>query len=80
MHDPTERLTIGAASPALATFPVPEAVTLGTTPVTLKDTAVLAGGYHPTGTIIFTLSFNGGTPVDTETVQVNDNRAWFKPG
>ena len=49
------------------TIPVPTTVTLGTTPVTLKDTADLEGGVNPTGTITFTL-FRGGAMVDTETV------------
>ena len=40
---------------------------LGTTSVTLKDTAVLSGGYYETGTITFTL-YLGSTMVDTETV------------
>ena len=35
--------------------------------MTLNDTAVLSGGYHPTGTITFTL-YQGSTLVDTETV------------
>ena len=50
-----ERVTVSAASPTLSTTPIPAAVTLGATAVTLKDTADLEGGFHPTGTITFTL-------------------------
>jgi hypothetical protein len=75
-----ERVTISAASPSLTTTPTPAAVTLGTTPVTLTDSATLAGGYSPTGIITFTLFHNGGTtPVDTEVVTVNGNGAYKTP-
>ena len=67
-----EQVTVSAASPTLTTAPVPNTVTLGTTPVTLKDTAVLENGFNPTGTITFTLH-QGSTLVDTETVAVNGN-------
>jgi hypothetical protein len=53
-------------------------VTLGTSIVTLNDSAVLSGGYFPTGSITFTLSYNGNT-VDTETVQVNGNGTYSTP-
>ena len=36
------------------------AVTLGTTAPTLSDSAVLAGGYYETGSLVFTLSGPGG--------------------
>ena len=69
VNNPNEQVTVSAASPTLSTTPSPTTVTLGATAVTLKDTADLAGGFNPTGTITFTLFFNGGgTPVDTETV------------
>ena len=68
-------MTVSAASPTLTTVPNPDTVTLGTTaPPILTDSAILAGGFNPTGTITFTLFFNGGsTPVDTETATVNGN-------
>ena len=44
----------------------------------LKDTAVLSGGYHETGTITFTL-YLGSTLVDTETVSVNGNGTYTTP-
>jgi hypothetical protein len=79
-NDPTERVTVSAASPALTTAPTPTAVTLSTTSATLNDTATLLGGYHPTGSITFTLFYNGGTtPVDTETVAVNGNGIYTTP-
>ena len=51
-----------AATPTLATTPSPTSVALGTTPVTLADSAVLSGGYVPTGTITFTLLAPGAGP------------------
>ncbi len=75
-----ERVTVIDARPTITTFPVPETVTLGTAPVTLKDVGLLQGGFNPTGTITFTLFFNGGgTPVDTETVAVNGNGTYTTP-
>jgi len=65
------------ASPTIATTPSATSATLG---VTLKDTANLAGGTSPTGTITFTLFAPGGsTPVDTETVTVTGNGAYTTP-
>jgi uncharacterized repeat protein (TIGR01451 family) len=80
-NDPTERVTVSAATPALSTTPNPMTITLGATaPPTLKDMATLSGGFRPTGTITFTLFYNGGTtPVDTETVTVNGNRTFTTP-
>ena len=79
-NDPTEQVTVSRASPTITTTPIPTSVDLGVGSVTLTDTAALAGGYHPTGTITFTLFFNGGsTPVDTETVIVNGNGSYATP-
>ncbi len=76
-NDPNERVTVSAASPTLVTTPTPNTLAAG---VTLRDTAFLALGYHPIGTITFTLFFNGGsTPVDTETVTVNGNGSYTTP-
>ena len=50
-----EQVTVRPASPCIATTPSMSTVTLGTTSVTLNDTAALSGGYHETGTITFTL-------------------------
>ena len=63
------------ASPTLRTTPSPTTVTPGgTAPPILTDAAMLAGGYHPAGTITFTLFHNGGTmPVETEIVTVSGN-------
>ena len=75
-----EQVTVSAASPTISTAPNPTTVTLGTTPVTLNDSADLEGGFHPTGTIIFTLFHNGGTtPVDTEVVTVTGNGIYTTP-
>jgi len=72
------KVCVGGASPTIATTPNKTSATLGSTPVTLADTAVLSGGTSPTGTITFTLVFNGGT-VDTETVSVNGNGTYSTP-
>ncbi len=53
---------VSAASPTIVTTASP-AVTLPTGPpgtVTLSDSAVLSGGYYPTGSITFTVSGPGG--------------------
>jgi uncharacterized repeat protein (TIGR01451 family) len=64
----------------LSTAPNATLVTLGQSPVTLTDTATLAGGSSATGTITFTLFYNGGsTPVDTEKVTVNGNGNYTTP-
>ena len=73
-----ERATVSAASPTISTVPSPTTVALGATPVTLKDTAVLAGGFSPTGSITFTLH-QGSTLVDTETVAVTGNGTYTTP-
>ena len=66
---PSEAVTVSPASPPLATIPSPTSVTLGGSIPTLTDTAALSGGYFPTGTITFTLEYNGAT-VDTEMATV----------
>jgi hypothetical protein len=76
-NDPTEQVTVIAATPAIITTPTPNVVTPG---AILKDSATIFRGYNPTGTITFTLFFNGGTtPVDTETVMVNGNGTYTTP-
>jgi hypothetical protein len=74
-----EQAPVSAASPAIATTPNPTSATLGTTTVTLLDSAVLSGGYFPTGTITFTLVAPGGGTVDTETVTVDGNGTYTTP-
>ena len=77
---PNEQVTVSNASPTLSTTPIPVTVTLGAAPVTLTDSATLADGFNPTGTITFTLFFNGGsTAVHTETMQVNGNGTYTTP-
>src|SRR5262249_31376126 len=51
----------------------------GPSPVTLTDSATLANGYHPVGTITFTLVAPSGVTVDTETVAVNGNGTYSTP-
>ena len=80
ISDFPEQVTAGsaAANPTLITTPSPDTVTLGTSTVTLTDTATLANGFNPTGMITVTL-FRGGTLLDTETVQVSGNGAYTTP-
>jgi uncharacterized protein YfaQ (DUF2300 family) len=73
------KVCVSGAGPAIVTTPSPTRVTLGAGPVTLKDSAVLSGGTNPTGTITFTLFFNGSGPVDTETVTVNGDGTYTTP-
>jgi hypothetical protein len=64
-----EQTFVSKAQPTLVTTASP-AVTLGTTPPTLSDSAVLSGGYNETGSIVFTLTGPGGfsyTQTDTVT-------------
>ncbi len=80
INDPAEQVTVASPPVTLTTTPTPATVTLGTNTVTLNDTASLAGGVNPTGTITFTLFHNGGgTPVNTETVTVNGDGAYSTP-
>jgi hypothetical protein len=65
--------------PSLRTTPNPTTVTLGPNPVILTDTATLAVGNSPTGSITFTLVGPGGGTVDTETVTVNGNGTYRTP-
>ena len=74
-----ERVTVSAASPTLITTPGQRFITLGTSTVTLTDTALLSDGYHPTGIITFTLVAQNGTTVDTETVRVSGNGNYTTP-
>ena len=73
-----ECFTVVKSSPKIVTTPDPKSVTLGTSSVTLKDSAVLSGGSSPTGSITFTLVYNGST-VDTETVSVSGNNTYTTP-
>ena len=65
-------------TPSIVTTPSPKSVTLGTSGVTLTDSAVLSGGTSPTGSISFTLVYKGST-VDTETVSVSGNGIYSTP-
>jgi uncharacterized repeat protein (TIGR01451 family) len=70
-RDIHEQVTIDPATPTLFTIASP-AITLGTTAPTLSDTAVLSGGFHPTGTLVFTLTGPGVFSFTTD-VTVNGN-------
>jgi hypothetical protein len=74
-----ENETVSQASPTIQTTPVPTSVTLGTSSVNLKDSAVLSSGYNATGTITFTLYNPANVLVDTETVTVNGNGSYTTP-
>ena len=73
-----EQVVVSPANPTITTTPSATAVTLGTSSVNLKDTAVLSDGYYETGSITFTL-YLGSTLVDTETVAVSGNGNYTTP-
>jgi uncharacterized repeat protein (TIGR01451 family) len=73
-----EQTVVGKASPSILTTPSLTTVTLGTSSVTLNDTAVLSGGYDETGTITFTL-YLGSTKLDAETAAVSGNGNYSTP-
>jgi hypothetical protein len=72
-----EAETVTPASPGINTV-AGGAVIIGSG-LKLTDTAVLSGGYNPTGIITFTLTYNGTTVVDTETVTVNGDNTYSTP-
>ena len=75
---PLELETVSPASPTLTTTPG-GTVVLGSGGG-LSDSATLAGGYNPTGTITFTLvAPNGTTVVQTETVTVSGDGTYSTP-
>jgi hypothetical protein len=78
-NNPIEQVTVSPATPTLSTTAAPATVSLGPNPVVLTDSAILAGGFGPTGTITFTLIAPGGAVVDTETVSVNGNGTYITP-
>jgi hypothetical protein len=67
-----EQVVVSSASPTLTTTASLVVSPLNSA-VTFSDSAVLAGGYDPTGSITFTLTNPAGATVDTETVSVNNN-------
>ena len=82
LNDPTssffgdEPMVVDPASPTITTTAGP-AVVVGSG-AKLTDSATLAGGFKPTGTITFTLTLNG-TTVDTETATVSGNDTYSTP-
>jgi hypothetical protein len=69
-NDPAEQATVSPnPSPSIATTP---STTTASPGATMKDSAVLSGGYFPTGSILFTLLDPNGHVVDSETVPVNN--------
>lgn len=70
-----ELLTVSKATPSLQTTPNPSSGTIG---IILNDSAVLSGGYIPTGSITFKLygptnPICTGAPIFTNSVSVNGN-------
>ena len=73
-----ELVAVVPASPTISTTSGPAFIPLGTASVPLFDVATLAGGYHETGAITFTL-YLGPTLVDTETVPVSGDGSYVTP-
>ena len=68
-----ERTVVCPATPGITTTPGPTSLTLtSSVPGPLNDSAALANGYFPTGTITFTLTYNGSV-VYTDHVAANGN-------
>ena len=68
-----ERTAVSPATPGNITTPSPASLTLtNSMPGPLNDSAAFGGGYFPTGTITFTLTYNGSV-VYTDHVAVNGN-------
>ena len=75
-NDPDEeKFTTPQAPTQISTLANPTGqITLGTTAVTLTDTATLTGGFNPGGSISFTLTYNGNPVAGFPTsVPVNGN-------
>jgi hypothetical protein len=71
-----EQTLVAPASPVITTTPSPTTVTLSSTaPAPLNDAAVLTGGYSPTGTIAFTLTYNS-VVVYTDHVTVSGDNTY----
>jgi uncharacterized repeat protein (TIGR01451 family) len=72
----SEPVTIIPASPTINTTPNPTIVMLSSVvPSPLNDTAVLTGGYNPTGTITFTLTYNNAV-VYTDHITVSGDSTY----
>jgi hypothetical protein len=79
--DTNECVLVSPAGPSIITTPSATSINLGPTPPILKDTAVLSGGYNPTGTITFTL-YDGANPTPvyhSEPVTVTGNGPYTTP-
>ena len=78
--DANEQVTVSPASPTITTTPARTTVTLGTSAVTLTDTAVLAGGYQPDRHDHLHAGLQrAARTVDTETVTVSGNGTYTTP-
>ena len=73
----SEPVTITKASPAINTTTSEQEDQFGV--FTLKDSATLAGGFNPTGTITFTLYDPSNSVIDTEMVAVNGDGTYSTP-
>src|SRR5262249_22762946 len=77
-NNTAERVVVNPATPAIVTTPSVTTVTLGSSSLYMTHSRALSGGYNPTGSITFTLVYNGST-VDTETVTVSGNGSYTTP-
>ena len=68
-----EPVVVNQAQPSIGTAPNPTSAIVG---ATLKDTATLSGGYHPTGTITFTLYDPNNASAYTEAATVSGNGSY----
>ncbi len=82
--DSNENVTVTKASPTISTNAAPLSITIASGGLDLTDTATLAGGANPTGTITFKLfsdsSGNCGTQVGSSgTTSVSGNGVYTSP-
>jgi hypothetical protein len=79
VDDHAEQVNVSSASPTVTTTASAGVTLADAGAPTLSDSAVLAGGFDPTGSITFTLTGPGGATVDTETATVNGNGTYSTP-
>src|SRR5262249_10311060 len=73
-----EQVVVSPASPTLVMTPNPTSATLSGSPSLHDAPPIFSGGFNATGTITFTLFFNGVLK-DTETVTVNGDGTYTTP-
>ena len=79
VNDPGEQVAVLVATPSITGTPSAATVMPSVSTLPLTDTAIISGGYNPTGTLTFTLVDPNGVTVNSETVAVNGNGSYTTP-